>query len=259
MALVKIQIWSPDQIDSFGGFQAFGTTDRPGTSMASDSGFQVSPDFLRDLMIDPHVKHHVESIVEEKTKKALVRILSRYDWSDEKPLDLKALETFSVSDLQSEIQRLEDGLATRWKNQLSEIEQQKSACAETWEKILNEWSQCKEALLRNHERDWCETLGYVIQKVQLRNSESAIEDLESWMKRNVSEFLENQNITIYLSNRDYERLKKPVNQEEAQKKWELIEDSQLEAGQIRIEAGNAGVIFDEKKNLEKVLRWIETP
>lgn len=257
MALVKIQIWSPDQLDSFGGFQPFGTIETNDKRTGSDVGFQVSPEFLNDLMVDPHVKRHVESMIEERTRKAVLKVLAKYDWMQDKPLQQTDIEALSLAELQEELQRLEEGLASRWKEQLSEIEKKKSASEKAWEILLKEWDSQRETLLRSHEREWCETLGYVIQKTQMVNSKKTLEDLEKWMKQNVSELLEKDRITIYLSSEDYAVLNQKESSEHAPKKWILMEDPSLGRGQMRFEVGNAGIIFDEKKNLEKVLGWID--
>jgi hypothetical protein len=257
LALVKSQIWSPDQVDSCGGFQPFGHSELPGSSYESESGFQVSPEYLRDLMVDPHVKKHVESIVEERTKRALLKILHKYDWVGQSAVGPEELETYSLPELESQLQRLEAGLADRWKKELDDTEQRKSASEKAWEKILEEWTCRRDSLLRAHEKEWCRTLGYIIQKVHLKNSQKTLLDIESWMNQNMSEFLDRERVIIYLSRQDYELLKTEAGEGALTRKWSLMEDPQLEIGQIRFEAGNAGVIFDEKKNLERVLGWIE--
>ena len=258
MALVKSQIWSPDQIDTCGGFQLFGNSDLPGRSPDSESGFQVSPEYLRDLMVDPHVKKHVESIVEERTKRALLKILHKYDWVGQMAMGSEELETCSLPELESQLQRLEAGLAERWKKELDDTEMRKSASEKAWEKILDEWTCRRDSLLRAHEKEWCKTLGYIIQKVHLKNSQKTLSDIEKWLNQNMSEFLDKERVIIYLSHQDYELLKTEAGESSLTRKWSLMEDPQLEIGQIRFEAGNAGVIFDEKKNLERVLGWIET-
>lgn len=258
MALVKNQIWSPDQINESGGFQLFGSTEDTGISQKSDSGFQVPQEYLRDLMADPHVQRYVEAVIEGRTKKALLQILCKYDWTNDDRIKSGDLEKLSLEELQSHLQRLENQLAARWKNSLEQLEQKQQANEKLWEKTLEDWKRQKETLLRNHEREWCETLSYLVQKIQIRSSSRTFEDVEKWMRQNVTEFMEQERVTVFLSPQDYEVLKREAHPVSKDGKWVLMEDSGLKAGQIRFEAGNAGVIFDEKKNIEKVLGWIES-
>ena len=258
MALVKNQIWSPDQVDSCGVFQLFGSTEKPSRSPQAESSFQVSPEYLRDLMVDPHVRSHVESIVEERTKRTLLKILSKYEWVEQTNLASSDLENLSLSEIETRLEILESGLAERWKRELAETEMRKEASARAWEKILEEWTLRRESLLRTHEKEWCKTLSYIVQKVHLKTSEKTVQDIEDWMTQNMSEFLEKERVIIYVCPQDYQLLKAQAGDGAANRKWTLMEDRQLEIGQIRFEAGNAGVIFDERKNLERVLGWIES-
>lgn len=252
---MKNQIWLPDQVESCGGFQLFGSTQTAEKVSTVDSGFQVSPGYLRDLMVDPHVREHMETVIEERTKRALLKILKKYDWVESSTTD--DMETLPLSEIEAQLQRLESGLSDRWKKSLEETEKIKSASEKAWENLLQEWTHRRDSLLRIHEKEWCKTLSFIIQKVHVKNSQKTLQDIEQWMNQNMSEFLERERIIIYLSQQDYELLKKEASEASPDRRWTLMADPQLEIGQIRFEVGNAGVIFDEKKNLEQVLGWIE--
>lgn len=259
MELVKIQIWSPDEVNSLGGFQGFGTSPEVPVAPTRDlqTGFRVSPDYIRDLMVDPQVKAHLESAIEERTKKGLVAILRSFSLEEKDSPLQENLESLTVSELEGELHQLEEGLTRQWSERMAALGVQKETLETAWDKIIQNWSQERSDLLKSHERKWCETLGHVVRKACLTNFQGRLEDLENWLQRNVSEFIENESISIYLSPSEYEALKSQSDNQ-ASKKWTLIQDSQLSPGQIRFEAGNAGVIFDNKKNLEKVLGWIES-
>lgn len=258
MALVKTQIWSPDEVDSCGGFQPFGSTEEPGRIVQSDSGFQVSPDYIRDLMVDPQVKIHLDSIVEERTKTHLLKLLRSLNDSPTEKKGESDLKDLSVVELEAELKRLEVDLIHRWNSHVEQIQEKRKVLETAWEKVLGEWTEERKLLLRGHEKSWCETLGYVVKKACLNNTQYKLENLEKWLSENVSEFVENEKITIFVDNASFDSLKNEVEgQSPSNQKWTVMQDSQLEPGQVRFEAENAGVVFDNKKNLDEILGWIK--
>jgi len=126
-----------------------------------------------------------------------------------------------------------------------------------WTDLVTEFRRDREALLRNHERVWCQSMGHLLQQFQVANSNGIMMALEEWMASSVPEFLDKSPINVHLSKVDYEKIR-GSQQELRGPHWTMQADSELRPGQLRIEAGNAGVIFDSIRSFEKLSKLLES-
>jgi len=66
----------------------------------------------------------------------------------------------------------------------------------------------------------------------------------------VEDFSSENPVSIYLASEDFQRVQNGNRPTKAQ--WTFFEDKNHKAGQVRVEANNAGIIFDPDKNLQKL-------
>lgn len=255
MALVKNQIWSPEELNSLGGFKPFAPGEECG-SMPSVAGISESasprrsefPDYAELLIRDPEVKAKLDTWVEEEVNNRLVMLLSKYQ---NEGLGEISLEEAHLP-IQEKIAILEEELTAKWKRRQEKLVEQEKV----WAELMVEWTQQREKLLRNHETRWCQTMAHLLRQFQVANSTGILTALEEWMAVSIPDFLEKTAVVVHLSKIDFEKIK-GSQQELRGSRWMMQADPELKEGQIRLEAGNAGVIFDSLKSFEKLNRFLE--
>lgn len=256
MALVKNQIWSPEELNSLGGFRPFVPGEEcasvPSISGSSESSHPRGsefPDYAELLIRDPEVKAKLDSWVESEVNKRLFTLLSKYKDEGLAGEHLSGESRVSVTD---QIDLLEEELTAKWNRRKEELVQQEKV----WIELMSEWAQQKESLLRNHETRWCQTMGHLLRQFQVANSNGILTALEEWMATSIPDFLEKSEVVVHLSKADFEKIKGSQNELRGSH-WVMQADPDLKSGQIRLEAGNAGVIFDTLKSFEKLNRFLE--
>lgn len=252
MALVKNQIWSPDEVAKSGGFTEFmKSADGVHSSALSssvfadpDSTFQVSPTYANAVLEDPDVKRQVEAAIESGLKKRLAAILSH------SPSEGHGLSESSIGELEEKIHQLETVLTNGLQEKIESLEKQKREKEALWSAILEKWKAERDQLLHAHEQAWCSAMVYLLERFQAENTQEIKSKIQTWMKSSLQDFSDQDQITVFLNPEDFSKMDSDKPETPGERHWNFAKDSELSKGSIRVQAGNAGAIFSPEKNLD---------
>jgi len=258
LALVKNQIWSPDLINRSGGFQPFHSSglsevtpqrEEESSVKTESSVFQILPESVEKLLNEPSVHARMEQLIQERVSNALGKILKSFNWAEEKVGSLN-LENLGAQECALKIEEIERSLEKEWKKKFEDLEEQRQKMECVLEAAITDWKSKRDSLLIVHEKEWRQTLIYLLERFQRKAPSFSEEALDSWLKMVVEDFSSENPVSIYLASEDFQRVQNGNRPTKAQ--WTFFEDKNLKAGQVRVEANNAGIIFDPDKNLQKL-------
>lgn len=252
MALVKNQIWSPDEVAQWGGFSEFmkSADGTPSSDLSAsvfaeqDSTFQVSSTYTNAVLEDPDVKGRVEAAIESGLKKRLAAILSQ------SRSQASEFSESNVGELEEKIHQLETDLIKGLQERIDALEKQKEEKEVLWNSILGEWKAEREQLLHAHEQAWCSAMVYLLERFQAENTQEIQSKIQSWLRSSVHEFTQQDQITIFLNSEDFEKMNSSSAELPKGTSWSFAKDTDLSKGSIRIQAGNAGAIFSPERNID---------
>jgi len=252
LALVKNQIWSPDEVAQWGGFTEFmksadgaHSSDLSSSVFADpDSTFQVSPTYANAVLEDPEVKKRVEEAIESGLKKRLAAILSQSS------SEYHGLSDSSIEELEEKIHQLETVLTKGLQEKIDSLEKQRKEKEALWSAILGEWKAERDQLLHAHEQAWCSAMVYLLERFQAENTQEIKSKIQSWMKSSLQEFEDKDQVTVYLNPEDFSKIDSSNPEMPESKDWKFAKDAELSKGSVRVQAGNAGAIFSPEKNID---------
>jgi len=253
LAWVKNQIWSPDNTASEACFIPFGQDASQACAQQTES-FSVGSRYLERLLDDQEVEQYLNLQIEQRLRIKLLSILNELEPSNhlrsENPSDL------NVAQIEALIKTRRASLLESSRELIDELQQKRENCEKVWSEMMQQFLAERDRNLKIHEEQWVKAIGYIIEKLQFKNSEKRIEQIESWVNANISRFKEEQNVVVYLSPEDVDQIESSPEQS-VQKKWKICKDDSLSPGKVRIEAEHAGIIFDPEKNLRTLWKALE--
>lgn len=252
-AWVKNQIWSPDNSASEAKFIPFGQ-DVSQDFAQQNEAFSVGSRYLERLLEDQEVEQYLNHQIEQRLRIKLLSVLNEFESPNN--ASSQNLSDLSVSQMEALIKTRRTSLLESSKQLINELQQRKETCDKVWSEMMQQFLAERDRNLKIHEEQWVKAIGYIIEKLQFKNSEMRIEQIASWVNANISRFKERQNIVVYLSPEDAEQIDSSP-EESAPQKWKICKDDSLSPGKVRIEAEHVGIIFDPEKNLRTLWKALE--
>ena len=260
---MKNQIWSLDTVSRAGGFHPFPVENASvGSAWKGPSpeepitwNFDLLPATLEKLLEEPGVRARMDLLVQKRVNQALNTILDRFSWFKE-GADADELQATTPKDLELEVSQLAARLDNQWKLKFQDLEQLKTRTESVLDASVSEWKMQRDSLLRNHEKEWLNTLGYLVERLQIKQKSLDLEAFSHWLSGALEEFSIKAPVTVFISTSDFQQLHLNMSSE-ITRSWTFQEDKTLSSGQVRVEANNAGVVFDRDQSFRKVLQMLE--
>ncbi len=217
--------WSPEVFDSLVEKKPE-VTDFSPKREKTDPSFSVSERLWSVIENDPQIRRDLDKWVNKKVAERLEK--------ENAPFKEEAVKKGYDEGLKQGIEAGKEQFGV-WEKKLSPIA----------DEILKEKNQ----LLRDHEKQWLESLDYLMRRFLVPRRKVAMEDLKQWVGESIQYFEKSGKIVAYLSSFDGET---SLMEQFKSDRIELRVDPKLEPGGIRIETDGMGVIFSPEKEWERL-------